>query len=474
MTHDFVAPGQTHLGAGVEQRHAEAVALLATLRRHVGRRFAARMRFSHGPNASASQTRLHGTGRCFSAVRQALRRVRSVAYAATKQRTSPFMGSSATIPAAMTDPHPLIQRALDLAAQALFLSNPNPRVGCVIAAADGRLLGQGFTQQAGGAHAEVMALRDAAAQGHDVRGATAYVTLEPCSHHGRTGPCCDALMDAGIGKVVASLADPNPLVGGQGFARLRAAGVALEVGPGAEASRALNVGFFSRMERGTPWVRMKVAASLDGFTALPDGASQWITSPEARADGHVWRARACAVLTGIGTVLADDPRLDARACATPRQPQVVVLDSQLRTPLNASLFIADRACSIYCGGEMDAAMQTRREALQAQGARVVHLPGPDGRVDLRAMLHDLGTQAVNELHVEAGQRLNGALAQAGLVDEWLLYLAPRLLGGGRGMALLPPPDALAQALPLAFESAQRVGPDLRILARSRAAAGLNA
>ncbi|ODU58006.1 MAG: riboflavin biosynthesis protein RibD [Comamonadaceae bacterium SCN 68-20] len=374
----------------------------------------------------------------------------------------------------MTDPTPFINQALGLAAQALFLSNPNPRVGCVITAADGRLLGQGFTQQAGGPHAEVMALRDAAGRGHGVRGATAYVTLEPCAHQGRTGPCCDALIGAGIGKVVASLADPNPLVAGQGFARLRAAGVAVEVGPGAEASRALNVGFFSRMERGTPWVRVKAAASLDGFTALPNGASQWITSPEARADGHAWRARACAVLTGIGTALADDPRLDVREVATPRQPQVAVVDSQLRTPVNASLFIAGRACSIYCGAEMDAAMQARRSALQAQGARVVHLPGSDGRVDLRAMLQDLGTQAVNELHVEAGQRLNGALAQAGLVDEWLVYLAPQLLGSGRGMALLPPFDALAQALPLAFESAQRVGPDLRILARSRAAAGLPA
>ena len=374
----------------------------------------------------------------------------------------------------MTDPTPFIHQALGLAAQALFLSNPNPRVGCVITAADGRLLGQGFTQQAGGPHAEIMALRDAAARGHDVRGATAYVTLEPCAHQGRTGPCCDALIGAGIGKVVASLADPNPLVAGQGFARLRAAGVAVEVGPGAEASRALNVGFFSRMERGTPWVRMKVAASLDGFTALPNGVSQWITSPEARADGHAWRARACTVLTGIGTVLADDPRLDVREVATPRQPQVAVVDSQLRTPVNASLFIAGRTCTIYCGGAMDAAMQARRSALQAQGARVVHLPAPDGRVDLQAMLHDLGAQAVNELHVEAGQQLNGALAQAGLVDEWLLYLAPQLLGSGRGMALLPPFNTLAQALPLAFESVQQVGPDLRILARSRAAAELRA
>ncbi|MBH2043357.1 MAG: bifunctional diaminohydroxyphosphoribosylaminopyrimidine deaminase/5-amino-6-(5-phosphoribosylamino)uracil reductase RibD, partial [Comamonadaceae bacterium] len=226
----------------------------------------------------------------------------------------------------MTTPAIFISQALGLAAQALFLSNPNPRVGCVLVAPDGRVIGQGFTQQAGGPHAEVVALRDAAAAGHDVRGATAYVTLEPCAHQGRTGPCCDALVAAGIGKVVASIADPNPLVGGQGFARLRAAGVAVEVGPGAAQARELNIGFFSRMVRGTPWVRLKAAASLDGTTALANGASQWITSPAARADGHAWRARACAVLTGIGTVLDDNPRLDVREVPTPRQPHVVVVD----------------------------------------------------------------------------------------------------------------------------------------------------
>lgn len=221
-----------------------------------------------------------------------------------------------------------MSQALGLAAQALFTSSPNPRVGCVITSADGHaLLGQGFTQQAGGPHAEVMALRDAAARGHDVRGATAYVTLEPCSHHGRTGPCCDALIGAGIARVVASLADPNPLVAGQGFARLRAAGVQVEVGPGAHEARELNIGFFSRMLRGRPWVRVKAAASLDGATALGNGASQWITSPQARADGHAWRARACTLLTGVGTVLADDPRLDVRELPTPRQPRLAIVDS---------------------------------------------------------------------------------------------------------------------------------------------------
>jgi diaminohydroxyphosphoribosylaminopyrimidine deaminase/5-amino-6-(5-phosphoribosylamino)uracil reductase len=364
----------------------------------------------------------------------------------------------------MTDPTPFIHQALGLAAQALFLSNPNPRVGCVITAADGRLLGQGFTQQAGGPHAEIMALRDAAARGHDVRGATAYVTLEPCAHQGRTGPCCDALIGAGIGKVVASLADPNPLVAGQGFARLRAAGVAVEVGPGAEASRALNVGFFSRMVRGTPWVRMKVATSLDGFTALPNGVSQWITSPEARADGHAWRARACTVLTGIGTVLADNPRLDVREVATPRQPQVAVVDSHLRTPVNAALFIAGRACYIYSAAPQDAQFEERKRALEAQGAEVIHLPNSQGKVDLAAMLCDLAHKGVNELHVEAGNKLNGSFVREGLVDEMLVYLAPKMLGQGFSMAQFGPLTALDQALPLEFKSVEPVGEDVRIVA----------
>ncbi len=358
-----------------------------------------------------------------------------------------------------------IDQALGLAAQALFLSSPNPRVGCVITTPDGRLLGEGFTQKAGGPHAEVMALRAAQAAGHDVRGATAYVTLEPCAHQGRTGPCCDALIAAGIGKVVASLEDPNPLVAGQGFARLHAAGVEVEVGPGAAAARELNIGFFSRMVRGTPWVRLKVAASLDGTTALHNGASQWITSPAARADGHAWRARACAVLTGIGTVLADNPVLNVRELTTPRQPHLVIVDSQLRTPSDAALFIAGRACYIYAAAPEDAEFATRRKALEERGATVVHLPGPHGEVDLQAMLRDLAGRGVNELHVEAGHRLNGALVRAGLVDELLLYLAPQLLGPGRGMADMGPLDALAQGLPLQFQGVERVGPDLRILAR---------
>lgn len=362
---------------------------------------------------------------------------------------------------AMTDTSPHITQALGLAAQALFLSNPNPRVGCVIASPQGPVLGQGFTQQAGGPHAEVMALRDAAALGHDVHGATAYVTLEPCSHQGRTAPCCDALIAAGIRKVVASIADPNPLVSGQGFERLSAAGIEVEVGPGAEASRELNIGFFSRMVRKTPWVRLKVAASLDGYTALPNGVSQWITSPQARADGHGWRARACAVLTGIGTVLEDNPHLDVREVETPRQPHLVVVDSRLQTPLDARLFIPGRQLFIYAAEENP----SKHKALEDRGATVIHMPGPHGKVDLAAMLRDLAARGVNELHVEAGHKLNGSLAREGLVDEWLTYLAPKLLGHGRGLAALAPFDSLEQALALQFHSVERIGPDLRILAR---------
>lgn len=340
---------------------------------------------------------------------------------------------------------------------------PNPAVGALIVNSSGAILGQGHTQQAGGPHAEIMALRDAAASGHDVRGATAYVTLEPCSHHGRTGPCCDALIAAGIARVVASIADPNPLVAGQGFARLRAAGVAVEVGPGAAESRELNLGFFSRMIRKTPWVRMKTAASLDGKTALADGTSQWITSDAARADGHAWRARACAVLTGIGTVLEDDPRLDVRRVSTPRQPHLVVVDSRLETPLDAQLFMPGRRLWIYAAE----APAERAAALAARGAEVIVMPGPGGKVDLSAMLQDLARREVNELHVEAGHKLNGSLIREGLVDELLVYLAPKLIGQGRDMASFGPLSALAQAVPLDFRDIERVGDDLRIVARLR-------
>lgn len=359
-------------------------------------------------------------------------------------------------------PEPLAS-ALQLADEGRLLAPPNPSVGCVITLNGEAVWVSGHTQRTGGPHAEIMALRDAAAQGFDVAGATAYVTLEPCSHHGRTGPCCDALIAAGIKKVVASIADPNPQVSGQGFARLRAAGIEVEVGPGAQESRELNIGFFSRMIRKTPWVRMKVAASLDGKTALANGSSQWITSDAARADGHAWRARACAVLTGIGTVLQDNPRLDVRLVDTPRQPHLVVVDSRLETPLDADLFIAGRALYIYAAGQNDA----RKAALEARGATVIYLPGAGGKVDLQAMLHDLARREVNELHVEAGHKLNGSLIRAGLVDEFVVYLAPKLIGEGAGMASLGPITELSQALELEYRAADRLGPDLRIVARVR-------
>jgi len=361
----------------------------------------------------------------------------------------------------MPQAEPLMQQALALAAQSLLITSPNPRVGCVITTPNGAILGQGCTQRAGQAHAEIMALRDAAAHGHSVVGATAYVTLEPCSHQGRTGPCCDALISAGIKKVVAAIGDPNPVVTGQGFARLRAAGIDVETGPGAAESRELNIGFFSRMLRQTPWVRMKLAASLDGKTALDNGVSQWITSPAARADGHAWRARACAVLTGIGTVLADNPKLDVRLVETLRQPALVLVDSRLETPLDAALFMPGRALLIYAAVPSAA----KQAALEARGATVVLLPNAGGKVDLAAMLRDLARREINELHVEAGEKLNGSLIREGLVDEFVVYLAPKLIGQGRGMAHFGPLQDLAQAVPLDFKSTAMLGPDLRVLAR---------
>jgi diaminohydroxyphosphoribosylaminopyrimidine deaminase/5-amino-6-(5-phosphoribosylamino)uracil reductase len=364
--------------------------------------------------------------------------------------------------------------ALSLAESAFCLSNPNPRVGCVITSADGETLGQGHTQQAGSPHAEVMALRDAQARGNSVQGATAHVTLEPCSYHGRTPPCCDALISAGIARVVIATLDPNPKVAGQGMACLRAAGIEVELLPPnselARASRELNIGFFSRMIRGTPWVRMKMAASLDGTSALDNGASQWITGAEARADGHAWRARACAVLTGIGTVLEDQPMLDVREVQVQRQPHLVIVDSRLETPLDARLLNAPaqgltRQIWIYTASE-DAA---RRQALEARGATVISLPGAgvpgQRKVDLAAMLRDLAQREVNELHLEAGSKLNGSFVRERLVDECLLYLAPRLLGPGQGLAGFGPLQSLDEGVRLAYHSVDQVGDDLRIVAR---------
>jgi len=377
----------------------------------------------------------------------------------------------------LSNPKPeAMNLALNLARQALWLSSPNPRVGCVITDADGTVLGQGHTQRAGGPHAEIMALRDAATRGNGVQGATAWVTLEPCAHHGRTGPCCDALAAAGIGRVVAALTDPNPLVAGQGMARLAAAGVQTDILDSqddiAVQARELNIGFFSRMERGQPWVRMKVAASLDGKTALQNGQSQWITGPEARTDGHAWRARACAILTGIGTVLEDDPLLNVRGMDTPRQPHLVVVDSRLEMPLNAKLLdtqgTGDESRQIWVYTAVDPAkaeQADKRAALNARGVTVIDMPGPGGKVDLAAMLRDLARREINELHVEAGHKLNGSFIREGLVDEFLVYLAPQLLGPGQGMANLPALTELSGAVQLVFHAVDRIGPDLRLLLR---------
>jgi diaminohydroxyphosphoribosylaminopyrimidine deaminase/5-amino-6-(5-phosphoribosylamino)uracil reductase len=375
-------------------------------------------------------------------------------------------------------PNPIqpMQKALALAAQALWLTSPNPRVGCVITAPDGAVLGQGHTQRAGGSHAEIMALRDAEKHGRSVSGATAWVTLEPCAHHGRTGPCCDALAAAGITRVVLAMIDPNPLVAGQGMARLAAAGVQTELldaqSDAARQARELNIGFFSRMERAQPWVRMKVATSLDGQTALPNGQSQWITGPEARADGHAWRARACAVLTGIGTVLEDDPQLNVRGWDAPRQPHLVVVDSKLDMPLQAKLLdtqgSGDQARQIWIYTAIDphnAQQAEKRSALTARGATVIDLPSPSGKVDLAAMLRDLARREINELHVEAGHKLNGSFIREGLVDEYLLYIAPQLLGPGQGLANLPALTTLSDSVKLAFHTVDRIGSDLRLLLR---------
>jgi diaminohydroxyphosphoribosylaminopyrimidine deaminase/5-amino-6-(5-phosphoribosylamino)uracil reductase len=373
--------------------------------------------------------------------------------------------------ASPTHPDPL-QRALQLAHQALWLTSPNPRVGCVITQPDGTLLGEGYTQRAGGPHAEIMALRDAAQRGHSVQGATAWVTLEPCAHQGRTGPCCDALAAAGIARVVTAITDPNPQVAGQGLQRLAAAGVQTETldpgHPSAILARELNIGFMSRMERGRPWTRMKVATSLDGQSALENGKSQWITSPEARTDGHVWRARACAILTGIGTVLEDDPQLNVRGFDVPRQPHLVVVDSRLDMPLNARLLKTlgegEQARQIWIYTATDTQAE-KRAALQAMGVTVIDMPGPGGKVDLAAMLRDLAGREINELHIEAGHKLNGSFIRAGLVDEVVLYLAPQLLGPGQSMANLPSLTSLSDAVKLAFHSVDRIGPDLRLVLR---------
>ncbi len=352
--------------------------------------------------------------------------------------------------------------ALELAAQAIGRSDPNPRVGCVICAPDGRIIGRGSTQAAGQAHAEVMALRDAQARGASLAGASVYVTLEPCSHHGRTPPCCDALIAAGVARVEFAVNDPNPQVKGEGARRLRAAGIAVHVsGAHEHAAVELNIGFFSRMQRGRPWVRLKVAITLDGRTALPNGTSQWITGDAARRDGHRYRKRAGAVLTGVGTVLDDDPRLDVRHAETDLQPRRVIVDSRLDTPLTARILQPPGAALVYAA-QPEA---ERIAALRAIGVEVQLVPGPGGKVDLAVMLEDLARRGVNELHVEAGHKLNGSFVREDLVDEFLIYMAPKLFGQGRELAAFGPLEQIDAAPMLRFVNVMQIGEDLRIVAR---------
>ena len=348
-------------------------------------------------------------------------------------------------------------RALSLAERGLYTTTPNPRVGCVIVK-DGEIAGTGWHEAAGRPHAEVNALEEA---GTKARGATMYVTLEPCSHHGRTPPCADAVIKAGIAGVVAAMPDPNPVVCGNGFARMSGAGIEVAHGLMREEARELNIGYVMRMEQGRPWVRMKVAASLDGRTALANGKSQWITGEAARRDGHHFRARACALLTGIGTVMDDDPRLDVRQVETPRQPLKVLVDSRLEVPEGARLLA--HGSVLVAAARADS---TKAEALRARGVEVLMLPNPHGKVDLPELVRELGRRGMNEVHVEAGARLNGSLLREGCVDELLVYLAPSIVGDtGLGMFSLPEITDLAQKIPLSIREVSRVGEDIRVIAR---------
>ena len=347
--------------------------------------------------------------------------------------------------------HAHMAHALQLAARGLYTTTPNPRVGCVIVK-DERIVGEGWHQRAGTPHAEIHALQQA---GHAARGATVYLTLEPCSHHGRTPPCAEALIQAGVKRVIAAMTDPNPLVAGGGIDRLTRAGIRTEVGLMENEARALNPGFISRMTRQRPWVRLKTASTLDGKTALANGQSQWITGAAARADVQKLRARACAILTGGGTVRADNPRMNVRDVDIGRQPLRVVVDSALRMAVDAVILPALVVCHHAEPGA--------RAALEQAGGEVIELPGEDGRVDLGALLSLLAQRGINELHVEAGAVLNGALLAAGRVDEWVAYLAPIAVGdNARGLFTQPPITTLADAARFKMSDVRQVGEDLRL------------
>lgn len=348
--------------------------------------------------------------------------------------------------------------ALRLAEKGLYSTTPNPRVGCVIVH-NGQIVGTGWHERAGQAHAEINALNIAGEAAH---GAAVYVTLEPCGHYGRTPPCANALIDAGVAKVILAMEDPNPMVSGRGCALLKQAGITVQTGLLRAEAHELNVGFVSRMLHKKPWIRLKVAASLDGKTALNNGVSQWITGEAARQDGHRWRARSCAILTGIGTIKSDNPQLTVRHVQTSRQPKKVIVDSHLTIPLDAELLQGEEVIIFIANSEH----QEKKSVLSKLGAEVVASPNAEGMVDLEKMMAMLADFGMNEILVEAGSGLNGALINAGLVDEMIIYLAPHLLGEvAQGMMKLPELRSLEHKRILEIQDLRMIGQDIRIIAR---------
>jgi diaminohydroxyphosphoribosylaminopyrimidine deaminase/5-amino-6-(5-phosphoribosylamino)uracil reductase len=359
--------------------------------------------------------------------------------------------------------HQWMSEALTEAQKALYLANPNPRVGCIITK-DGQEIGRGFTQKVGGAHAEIQALADAKTRGHHVAGSTIYVSLEPCNHTGRTPPCVDALISAKPAKVIVAMSDPNPLVAGKGLERLRTAGIEVHCGLMEAAAQDLNRGFISRMTRGLPWVRMKIAASLDGKTALPDGQSKWITGPLARADGHHWRAQACAIVTGVGTVKEDDPLLNVREVATQRQPWCIIIDSKLETPLSAKILDhKESGVMIICANLDDLARKEKAKAFEAMGIEILAMPNASGKVDLPRLFAYLAQEReMNEIHIESGFKLNGSMLRENCVDELLLYYAPFFMGDGIGIANIANLPSLSARDDWTIIDHTLIGPDVRL------------
>jgi diaminohydroxyphosphoribosylaminopyrimidine deaminase / 5-amino-6-(5-phosphoribosylamino)uracil reductase len=353
--------------------------------------------------------------------------------------------------------HVYMTRALQLAEQGLYTTQPNPRVGCVIVK-DGKVIGDGAHLKAGEPHAEIHALKQAGAA---ASGATLYVTLEPCSHTGRTPPCAQAIVDAGVAKVIAAMQDLNPLVAGSGLAHLQAQNIETASGLMQGQAEALNAGFISRMVRQKPFVRSKIASSLDGKTALNNGASQWITSEHARADVQHWRARSCAILTGSGTVLSDNPSMTVRDISINRQPLKVVVDSQLQTPLDAKILQGGNVLIAFAVDPND-----RADVLFEAGAELLCIPNQVGKVCLNTLLSHLASREINEVLVEGGEGLNGALLAAGLIDELLIYYAPKLMGSaGKGLFAVPALTQMSQAIDLQIIETRQIGADIRLRAK---------